>query len=74
MQISDDCAALVKENAALSSQVLELQKHLDLVRDVFFNRLKITLKQFNRNRVPIEAVSCKNNTTHSFEVTSERIL
>ena len=31
MQIQDDCTALIKENAALSAQVVELQKQIDMV-------------------------------------------
>ena len=34
-QISDDCAALVKENAALSAQVIESRKQLDMVNLYF---------------------------------------
>ena len=30
MQIQDDCTALIKENAALSAQVVELQKQIDM--------------------------------------------
>ncbi|XP_066921612.1 protein hook homolog isoform X2 [Clytia hemisphaerica] len=33
LKMSDDCAALVKENATLASQCSELQKHLDIERD-----------------------------------------
>ena len=31
LQIQDDCTALIKENAALSAQVIELQKQIDMV-------------------------------------------
>ena len=31
LQIQDDCTALIKENAALSAQVVELQKQIDMV-------------------------------------------
>eukprot|EP00794_Sanderia_malayensis_P010067 gene10067-11095_t len=37
-KISDDCAALVKENAALASQTIELQKQLDAERHYQDNR------------------------------------
>ena len=49
LQISDDCAALVKENAALSSQVLELQKQLDAVCSpivLWFNYAYPSTRQF----------------------------
>jgi len=38
LKISDDCGALVKENAALSSQCSELQKNLDMERDYKHDR------------------------------------
>ncbi|XP_020909478.1 uncharacterized protein LOC110247389, partial [Exaiptasia diaphana] len=32
LKIQDDCTALIKENAALAAQVIELQKHIDMDR------------------------------------------
>ncbi|EDO28647.1 predicted protein [Nematostella vectensis] len=32
INVQDDCTALIKENAALAAQVVELQKHIDMDR------------------------------------------
>ncbi|EDO46278.1 predicted protein, partial [Nematostella vectensis] len=32
LRVQDDCTALIKENAALAAQVVELQKHIDMDR------------------------------------------
>lgn len=36
-QIQDDCTALIKENAAISAQVVELRKQIDMVSPRFSN-------------------------------------
>lgn len=58
LKIADDCAALVKENAALSSQVIELRKQLDSESE--FNE-----KCSYRTRVNIqELVTLKEERRH----------
>jgi len=58
IKISDDCAALVKENAGLSSQVIELQKNLDAEQQ--YQEDQSTRKQTNIQ----ELVTLKENRQH----------
>jgi len=45
LKITDDCGALVKENAALSSQAIDYQKQLEMERD--FNKTNAHRKEVN---------------------------
>ncbi|XP_074607901.1 uncharacterized protein LOC141860639 [Acropora palmata] len=57
-KIQDDCTALIKENAALSAQVVELQKQIDM------DRAHKDKKDFRRQANIQELVTLKENEKH----------
>ncbi|KAK3749274.1 hypothetical protein QZH41_016052, partial [Actinostola sp. cb2023] len=68
LRIQDDCTALIKENAALAAQVIELQKHIEM------DRAHRDEKDVRRSANIQELVSLKQNNKllkHELEKTQE---